>query len=193
MPEARTLTEKQAARRRRVLVAAIDLAAEGGYDGVQMRAVADRAGVAMATVYHYFHSKDHLLAESLDQWLAGLAASVARRPAAGDTTLERVLDLLRRTTNAMRANPAVTAAVIRGLVAEGEAVAACQQRLHDSFSAMLATAFPDGYPPARRDAITRSLEHIWFSELVGWMNGWHPIDQAVAELETAAALFLAED
>jgi AcrR family transcriptional regulator len=192
MPEERTLTEKQAARRRRVLVAAIDLAAEGGYDGVQMRAVADRAGVAVATVYHYFHSKDHLLAESLDEWLGELAASVTRRPAAGETTLERVLDLLRRTTNAMRANPAVTAAVIRGLVAEGDAVAACQQHLHESFSAMLATAFPADYPTARRDAVIRSLEHIWFSELVGWKNGWHPIDQGVEELETAATLFLGE-
>ena len=38
------------------------LAAEGGYDAVQMRDVAGEAGVALGTIYRYFASKDHLLA-----------------------------------------------------------------------------------------------------------------------------------
>jgi AcrR family transcriptional regulator len=192
MPESRTLTEKQAERRRRVLVAALELAAEGGYDGVQMREVAERADVALGTVYHYFVSKDHLLAESINEWLAALAASVERRPAVGDTTLERVLDLLRRTTTAMVDNERVSAALIGGLAAEGEAVAACQQQAHESFSAMLSTAFPPDYPAQRRETVIRSLEHIWFSELIGWKNGWHPFEQAAEELEDAATLFLGD-
>ena len=57
-----TLTANQAARRGRVLDAALELAAEGGYDAVQMRDVAARAQVALGTIYRYFSSKDHLLA-----------------------------------------------------------------------------------------------------------------------------------
>jgi TetR/AcrR family transcriptional regulator, cholesterol catabolism regulator len=189
----RQLTEKQADRRHRVLRAAIELAAEGGYEGVQMRAVADRADVALGTVYHYFTSKDHLLAESLNEWIAGLESAVARRPAVGDTTLERVLDLLRRTTRSMQENQNVSSALIGGLVAEGAQVAACQEALHQTFGGMLSTAFADDFPVDRRTKIIRSLEHIWFSELIGWKNGWKEYDTSVQELEDAAELFLTGD
>ncbi|TML66926.1 MAG: helix-turn-helix transcriptional regulator, partial [Actinobacteria bacterium] len=63
VPNSETLTPNQAARRDRVLDAALVLAAEGGYDAVQMRDVATRAQVALGTIYRYFASKDHLLAE----------------------------------------------------------------------------------------------------------------------------------
>ena len=49
----------------RLLAAAAELAAEGGYDAVQMRDVAQRSGVAMATMYRYFSSKENLLATAL--------------------------------------------------------------------------------------------------------------------------------
>ena len=192
MSEARPLTEKQAERRRRVLRVALELAADGGYDGVQMREVADRADVALGTVYHYFPSKDHLLAESMTEWLTGLESSVARRPAQGDTTLERVLDILRRTTRGMADNPRISAALIGGLVAEGPHGAESQQALHESFSAMLRSAFAADFPASRRDKIIRSLEHIWFSELIAWKNGWNAYEQSAQELEDAAVLFLAD-
>jgi len=44
------LTRSQQARRRRVIEAAVELAAEGGYDAVQMRDVAIRGRVAMGRV-----------------------------------------------------------------------------------------------------------------------------------------------
>src|SRR5262249_57103235 len=63
------LTPNQAARRARVLDAALALATEGGYDAVQMRDVASRAQVALGTIYRYFSSKDHLLAAcQLETW-----------------------------------------------------------------------------------------------------------------------------
>src|SRR5437764_4681187 len=58
------LARSQAARRRRVLDAALRLAGEGGLDAVQMRDVAAAAGVALGTVYRYFSSKERLLLEA---------------------------------------------------------------------------------------------------------------------------------
>jgi AcrR family transcriptional regulator len=191
-PETRPLTEKQADRRQRVLRAAMELAAEGGYDGVQMREVADRAEVALGTVYHYFSSKDHLLAESMAVSVRVLEASVARHPAEGETTLDRVLDILRRTTQGMADNQNLSAALIGGLVAEGPHGAASQEAMHVAFSAMLRSAFTPDFPADRRDKIIRSLEHIWFSELIAWKNGWNPYEQSAQELEDAAVLFLAQ-
>ena len=62
---ASSLTKSQAARRGRVIEAALTLGSDGGYDAVQMRDVATKAGVALGTIYRYFSSKDHLLAEFL--------------------------------------------------------------------------------------------------------------------------------
>ena len=191
MPSARQLTERQAQRRERVLRAAIELAAEGGYDGVQMRAVAERADVALGTVYHYFSSKDHLLAESLNEWLATFGRSIALDPVAGDTTIDRVLDLLGRTIEQMGTHRKVTAALISGFVAEGEEVAACQETLHETFSKIMATAFDRDFPEGDRDRIIRSLEHVWFSALIGWKNDWLTYERASGDLEDAARMLLA--
>lgn len=190
MAEERTLTPRQLERRQRVLRATLELAAEGGYEGVQMRAVAERADVALGTVYHYFSSKDHLLAESLIEWLRQLDRMVEEYPAVGSTTEDRVLDLLRRVTRAVARNEQVSAALIGGLVAEGPQGATCQAELHVVFARMFAGAFDASVEPVERDHIIRTLEHVWFSCLVAWKNDWMPLDQAVNELENSAAVLL---
>jgi AcrR family transcriptional regulator len=185
-----TLTARQVARRERIIRAALELAAEGGYDGVQMRDVAQRADVALGTIYHYFSSKDHLLAATLVQWTVDLQAQIDKRPAEGDTVLERVLDLLRRTTRSMRRNAQLSSAIITGLTSPGDEVAQCQFEMHAVWSGILATAFDDSVDAERRTKTIRSLEHIWYSGLVGWTFGWVTLDQAISELEDAARLLL---
>jgi len=51
------------ATRRRITTAARELIAEGGYVAAQVAPVADRAGVAVGTVYRHFPSKSDLFAE----------------------------------------------------------------------------------------------------------------------------------
>ncbi len=93
---AKTLTKSQEARRQRVLSAALELGAEGGYDAVQIRDVAQRADVALGTIYRYFSSKDALLSAAMVLWVEDLEARLAQRAPRGDTTAERVYDVLRR-------------------------------------------------------------------------------------------------
>jgi AcrR family transcriptional regulator len=54
---------RRAETRRRITTAARELIAEGGYVAAQVAAVADRAGVAVGTVYRHFPSKSDLFAE----------------------------------------------------------------------------------------------------------------------------------
>jgi hypothetical protein len=76
------LPPAQEARRLRILEAARSLAIEGGYDGVQMRDVADRAEVALGTLYRYFRSKVELLIAVMHHetpaWRAGWRRSHPR-------------------------------------------------------------------------------------------------------------------
>jgi AcrR family transcriptional regulator len=54
---------RRAEIRGRITAAARELIAEGGYVAAQVAAVADRAGVAVGTVYRHFPSKSDLFAE----------------------------------------------------------------------------------------------------------------------------------
>src|SRR5690242_20754542 len=109
------LTKSQLARRQRVIRAALELGAEGGYDAVQMRDVAQQAQVALGTIYRYFSSKDHLLAAALVEWVEELEQRVAVRPPRGDTIAANMVDILRRATRAMEREPKLSAAVITAL------------------------------------------------------------------------------
>lgn len=61
-PTQRTEARK-AATRERIVAAALDQVAEGGYSSAAVQVVARRAGVAVGTVYRHFPSKADLFAE----------------------------------------------------------------------------------------------------------------------------------
>ena len=75
-----TLARSQAERRRRVLAATFELAADGGFDAVQMRDVAAAADVALGTVYRYFSSKERLLLEAMAEQQSDLRAYIETHP-----------------------------------------------------------------------------------------------------------------
>ena len=76
----RRLSGRQAATVQRLAEAAVDELRAVGYDGLTVRNVARRAGVASATAYTYFASREHLVTEVFWRRLDGLAAaSVDRR------------------------------------------------------------------------------------------------------------------
>src|SRR6266481_4703534 len=112
MPAARTRTKSQPTetvdaeagsaaqreRRKRILDATLALASKGGYDAVQMRAVAERADVALGTLYRYFPSKIHLLVSALVLEFERTQEKLDRRPIPGDTAYDRMLYVLSRVT-----------------------------------------------------------------------------------------------
>ena len=55
---------RRAATRERIVAAALDQLAEGGYASASVQAIATRAGVATGTVYRHFPSKSDLFAEA---------------------------------------------------------------------------------------------------------------------------------
>ncbi|HWJ64607.1 MAG TPA: TetR family transcriptional regulator [Acidimicrobiales bacterium] len=185
-----TLTKSQAARRERVIRAALDLGASGGYDAVQMRDVATSAGVALGTIYRYFSSKDHLLAAAMVEWTHDLERRVGQRPPKGDTITERVSDVLSRATRAMEKEPKLSESVVTALLSPDRGAAACQEDVSKSMTRIMSTALGDEFDPEFKTQATRTLGHVWFSALIGWVNGWSGMDKVADELAIATHLIL---
>jgi len=185
----RSLTRAQEARRQRVIDAAMELGLEGGYESVQMRDVAARAHVAMGTVYRYFSSKDHLLAAALVFWVEQLDARLAQVPARGSVASERVLDVLERALRAMGRQPRLVAAVFASLASPDLAAIECQQQMGAVMDGIIIRAIGEPQPPDHAER-TRIIGHVWYSSLVGWVNGWSDMNRVRDELAVAVRLLL---
>lgn len=184
------LERNQAARRRRVLDAALTLAAQGGFDGVQMRDVAAEADVALGTVYRYFASKERLLLEANVEQVEELQSRLRDRPPPGETPADRVTEVLRRATRALERNPEVTAAMVRALGTARPEEADAVERVKAAMTAIITGAMHAGTPSEREIAISRVLQQVWFSALIGWVGGVDPAGRVGDDLEIAAHLLL---
>lgn len=188
--EAVDLTPKQEERRRRVIHAARELAASGGYDAVQMREVAQAADVALGTIYRYFSSKDALLAAAMAEWTAELQQRLARTPPTGGSPADRLVDVLRRACESMERQPLLSAALVRALASADEGVAAGSREVNARIAAISAEIL-DHLDDETREDVLAVLGHVWYSALVGWINGRSTIEAVGDELERAARLLLA--
>src|SRR5690348_4658785 len=103
-------------RRKRMLDATIGLATKGGYDAVQMRAVAENADVALGTLYRYFPSKIHLLVSGLAREFERAQERLDRAEIPGESQSERVLFVLGRVTRMLQRFPELTEAMTRAFM-----------------------------------------------------------------------------
>ena len=182
------LTKSQAARRERVVRAALELGAEGGYEAVQMRDVATRAEVALGTIYRYFPSKDSLLLAVMVHWLGDLERRVSRRPPTGDTTVDRIMDVMARALGSMDRDPRLTGAVIGAMTAGDPASVPAIDEVSQAMARIMQSAFPPDVDPALEAATAKVLGHVWWSATISWANGMGDIDWVANELRVAAEL-----
>jgi TetR/AcrR family transcriptional regulator, cholesterol catabolism regulator len=180
----------QRERRRRILDATLELAARGGYEAVQMRAVADRADVALGTLYRYFPSKIHLLVSGLAREFERAEKKLGRSPLPGDTAYDRVLFVLRRVTGSMQREPLLIEAMTRAFMFADPSAAAEVNSVAKLMEGMLTRAMHDGAPTADERAIARIIGDVWLSNLVAWVTRRATPADVEAHLELAARLLL---
>jgi AcrR family transcriptional regulator len=188
-PSAPPLTERQEARRRRILHAAAQLASRGGFDAVQMREVAESSGVALGTLYRYFPSKVHLLVATMQDQLQLTQDTVRKHPPGGDTPGARVTETLMRTFRGLQREPQLAEAMVRALTFADRSVSAEVDQVTRLTTALIVDAMGADRPPSREQlAAVRVIEHTWHSALVSWLSGRASIAQVRIDLETACRL-----
>lgn len=105
-PAVENLPEYQRKRRQRIIEAALELLADGEYETIQVRDVAERAGTSLGTLYRYFSSKEHLYAAAVLEWASNFALPGQQRSQRrGQTDEERLRQLMARTIRALERQP----------------------------------------------------------------------------------------
>src|SRR6195952_5288279 len=131
------MTSSQLIRRATLIESVIDLIGDVGHEAVQMRDVAQRSGVALATAYRYFRSKEHLLAAALEDWQQRLTRrTLAAGRAPQSEPLSQVLEYLRRALRAFSRNPKMTALMLQMMTSTDPDVAAAIDRMNTTNAEM---------------------------------------------------------
>src|SRR5689334_23028103 len=186
----------QRERRRRILEAATVLAAKGGFEQMQMRAVAEHADVALGTLYRYFPSKIHLLVSVLAQQFEVATDNLARKAVPGDTAADRVMFVLGRTTRTLQREPNLTEALTRAYMFADASVAGEIHVVEVHVTRMLMAAMRNTrdatslQPTEEELAITKVVGDVWLASLVQWVTGRASAHDVVTSLDTAVRLLL---
>lgn len=184
-------------RRRRILDATIALASHGGFDAVQMRTVAERADVALGTLYRYFPSKIHLLVSALARELEQANAELAEKPVWGDTAADRVMQVLGGTTRVLQRDPNLTEALTRAFMFADASVATEIHVVERQVTRMLMHAMRDHestsrdlQPTEEEIAIIKVIGDVWLASLVQWVTGRASAADVGRSMDVAVHLLL---
>ncbi len=190
----------QRERRKRILDAAITLASKGGFEQMQMRAVAERADVALGTLYRYFPSKIHLLVSALAMQFEQARENFDRKPIPGETPGDRVMYVLGRTTRTLQRDPNLTEALTRAFMFADASVANEIHVVGMHVTRMLMAAMRDpeevmasSEPPEPTEeeiAIAKVIGDVWLASLVQWVTGRASANDVAKSMDVAVHLLL---
>jgi AcrR family transcriptional regulator len=175
----------QAKRRKKVMDAAVLLAARGGLEALRIRDVVARTGVSSATIYRYFASKEHLLVAALAEQRFAMGQLGDARPE-GTTPAERVISLLRAPTDALTSAPRLAAAMLQAITSGEPGVAPLLATITEPLVAQTSHAIQPGNPTPADHELARTLQRVWFAAVVGWVTAAETADSISHAVATAA-------
>ncbi|MFI9405205.1 TetR family transcriptional regulator [Nocardia sp. NPDC052316] len=96
----------------------LELLESDGYDAVQLRAVARRAHVSLATVYKYFPDRDALLIAAVEHWMATNSYTGMEQPHAHESLYDGLMRVLGYVFEPWERNPRMLEAYHRARATE---------------------------------------------------------------------------
>ncbi|NMD55826.1 MULTISPECIES: cholesterol catabolism transcriptional regulator KstR [Tsukamurella] len=183
-------TAGQRERRKRIIDATLALARKGGYDAVQMRAVAKKADVALGTLYRYFPSKVHLLVAGLVSQFERAGERIGKVQIPGDTAAERLMFVLDRNTEALQRAPLLTEAMVRAFMFADATAAAEVERVGRLLEDMFAHALGVEDPDERQRDTFHLIADVWMANLVAWVTHRASATEVQKRLSVAVDLLI---
>ncbi|MFM9441738.1 TetR family transcriptional regulator [Streptomyces acidiscabies] len=187
-PPSPSLTERQQARRSRILHTTAQLASRGGFDAVQMREVAESSQVALGTLYRYFPSKVHLLVATMQDQLSQMHGTLKKKPPVADSPGTRVAETLMRAFRALQREPHLADAMVRALTFADRSVSPEVDQVSRQTTSIILDAMGEPDPTPAQLSAVRVIEHTWHSALITWLSGRASIAQVKIDIETVCKL-----
>lgn len=175
---------------RKLVNAALETMRESSYADLTVRGVAARAGVAPATAYTYFSSKNHVIAEVyLD-----LVRRVPFFTDVNDTRINRVQQALRSLALVVADDPEVAAACTTALLSTDAAVGPVREQIGAEIHKRIKSALgPSALGPDADTRTVSALEMSYFGALVHAGSGVLSYRQIADRLGYVVGLILGSD
>jgi AcrR family transcriptional regulator len=183
-------------RAQKIVDAAMELANEGGFEGVRLRELAAKSGVAFGTLYSRFNSKEDILIAALEQEAGKFRELLRSNPIEEGTPLQRCEPFFRLLSRTLLDRRGFATAVLRA-VSSGAGVAEKIIRYQDMMNEIIVRAIwgdavYDSDTEEREEVIfaARMMQNIWFAELISWMSDAATEEQVVNRTVRCARLFI---
>ena len=157
-------------RRNSAVDAAVMLAVSGGYEAVQVRAVAAQVGIGVSTLYRYFPSKIHLLVSALTREFQEFGDSRDWTVTAS-TPRERLRLLVDCLHAEWQQDPRLTEAVTRAFVLADHTAATATDQAIDVIEGLLARTLSGGEPTVRDQRLAGLIADVWLANLAAFSSG----------------------
>ena len=183
------VTPAQQERYDRVVAAAAEVLSAGGVDAVQMKDLAQRAGVSLATLYRYFPSKEYvLLAVCLARFQEAARRVFAEVPP-GDTIRERVTSHLMREFGAQQREQRLTAALTQALTGTARSYSEMIEAVeHLHFQILRHVAAGGGQLTGQQQKLLSVVIDIFSAASRRWLAGIYSAAEARYQIEVGCEL-----
>jgi AcrR family transcriptional regulator len=159
------VTVQHISRRTRILEESL-AAAANGYEEVNIREVAQRAGVAVGTLYRYFPSKEHLLVSALGLWLEGFEQTMGVRLDDIDDPYARLCRVVDELHREVHSRPLLAEAMARAYVVADASVAVEVEMVRSQLIDLFAHAVSRCTPTESHIDVAGLLTDVLASNLV---------------------------
>lgn len=188
-PPAAPSSAEQKDRHERILRSAARLGAEHGIERMQMGEVAKDAGVAIATLYRYFPSKNDLFVGILHAQVERLRDARTDLALSGPAS-QSVATVMIAASRQMLARPKLASAMLQANNAthhmKGDGYTEASTAFHDVLLAAMGVTEPDD----EDHRMARLMEQTWFGILISTINHVIGLEQAEADIHLAAHLLI---
>ncbi|WP_163509063.1 TetR/AcrR family transcriptional regulator [Fodinicola acaciae] len=172
--------------RERLVVAAVDLFTEQGYDATTVAQIAERAGLTRSTFFRHFTDKREVLVAGQETLSQLLAEGIAEAPADA-SPLDAVAAGLRRASSAMGPMNRELAPRLRAAIAASAELQARDALKSSSLAAAMAAALTVRGVPDATARLAGELGVLAFKRgYAEWSDGDHDTADALARLAVAA-------
>ncbi|WP_405182598.1 TetR family transcriptional regulator [Nocardia sp. NBC_01377] len=179
----RGTSQAQRERYDAILAAAHRIADAGGYDALQMRSISEESGVALATIYRYFKSRDYLAYVLGTTWIRQVVDDVS--PSAQQlSTLEELRHVIHTSAAVLKQHPNMLRTYMLSMLSSDEFVRDRRVLVKGSSG----WEPPTGAKRRNWDTMVDYMDKVYWAGLLRWTHGQMDYDDIADDVDGIATI-----